>query len=101
MRYLPLSSSLFPFSLVFYITVYQTECTAKSVTNGTTGGILECRDNSYGSSGRIFYMDAIIGVKGIHFLVLTGRRAGRSARDVFLNPLSLRLARSVSAIAPQ
>lgn len=77
------------FSFVSYFTVYQTDCTTKSVTNGATGGMPGCRDNSYGSSGGIFYMDAIIVVKGIRLSVLTGRCAGQSASDVFLNPLSL------------
>lgn len=75
-------------SFVSYFTVYQTDCTTKSVTNGATGGMPGCRDNSYGSSGGIFYMDAIIVVKGIRLSVLTGRCAGQSASDVFLNPLS-------------
>lgn len=46
-------------------------------------------------------MDAIIVVKGICLSVLTSRRAGQSTSDIFLNPLSLRLARSISAIAPR
>lgn len=67
------------FSFVSYFTVYRTDCTTKSVTNGATGGMPGCRDNSYGSSGGIFYMDAIIVVKGIRLSVLTGRCAGQSA----------------------
>lgn len=102
MRYLPLSLVFsLSFSLVSYITVYQTDSTTKSVANGTTGGIPGCRDNSYGSSGGIFYVDAIIVVKGICLSVLTSRRAGQSTSDIFLNPLSLRLARSIFAIAPR
>lgn len=86
MRYLPFSRSLFPSSLI----LPSIRRIARQKAS-RTGLLAERRDNSYDSSGGIFYMDAIIVVKGIHFLVLTG--AGWSALDVFLNPLSLRLTR--------
>jgi len=73
--------------------------TTKSVANEAIGRIPGCKDNSYDSSGDIFYIDAIIDVKGICLSILTGHRADSSASDAFLNLLSLRFARLIPAIA--
>lgn len=73
MRYLPLSLffSLFLFFFRLFYYRLSDECATKSVANRAIGGIPGCKDNSYNSSGDIFYMDAIIDVKGIRFSILT------------------------------